>query len=84
MALCTQTFYVTAYELSHLTYHLPTGHPVRRLPFYSRLAELHFQHHDIGLMGKWNFTIMVPFADWLFGTIAPKALVDIRRHAAAR
>ena len=32
------------------------------------LRRHHTRHHDLALMGRWNFNITFPIADWLFGT----------------
>ncbi len=76
LVLITSSVYVVGYELSHLAYHLPETSIVYKLPFLKQLSELHARHHDPRLMQKWNFNVTVPLADWLFGTIAPRGLVD--------
>ncbi len=60
--------YFLCYEWLHLCYHLPEGTWVSRLPFMRILRRHHTLHHDLALMGKWNFNITFPIADWLFGT----------------
>lgn len=75
VALCflaTETLYVFIYELLHLAYHLPEGHPITRLGVLRRLAAWHTAHHDPRLMRKHNFNVTFPLADWLFRTGAPK------------
>jgi sterol desaturase/sphingolipid hydroxylase (fatty acid hydroxylase superfamily) len=82
--LLTASSYVVGYELTHLAYHLPETSLVYRLPFMRRLREHHARHHDPRLMQKWNFNVTVPLADWMFGTIAPKHLVEeLKRRPAA-
>jgi hypothetical protein len=81
LALMAMAFYVIAYELTHLTYHLPAEHPLHRLPFVAKLAEHHARHHDPAMMAKWNFNVTVPLADFILRTCAPKELVAERRAA---
>lgn len=61
--------YFLNYELLHFAYHLPPGHPVATLPGMRVLRRLHTRHHDQALMGKYNFNITYPIADWVFGTL---------------
>lgn len=72
LALATEAFYLTCYELLHLSYHLPENHPVGRLRIIRRLGAHHGRHHDPRLMRRWNLNVSIPLADWLFRTIAPK------------
>lgn len=67
----TATGYFLTYEWLHLCYHLPPGSPVGRLPGMAALRRHHTRHHDLALMGRWNFNVTFPISDWLFGTIAP-------------
>ena len=67
-ALGTEAAYIAAYELLHLAYHLTKDHPIRKLLPLEGLAEHHLRHHDLGLMGKWNFNITVPLMDMLMKT----------------
>ncbi len=72
LSVVTQASYVLAYELSHLSYHLPVRHPIRRLPLLRKLSRHHARHHDPKLMQRHNFNVTVPLADWVLGTMAPK------------
>jgi len=81
LALFTQAAYVTVYELTHLAYHLPEKHFVRSIPFINCLGEHHARHHDLGLMGRWNFNITFPLADLVLGTLASQTLVTKRKSA---
>lgn len=74
LALLTQALYVTAYELTHLAYHLPPDHPVQRIGLIRRLGEHHARHHDPALMAKWNFNVTIPLADKVLGTVAPDGI----------
>ena len=62
--------YFLNYEILHLLYHLPDGHPLGRLPLVSTLRRLHHRHHDPELMTKRNFNITYPIGDWVFRTLA--------------
>jgi sterol desaturase/sphingolipid hydroxylase (fatty acid hydroxylase superfamily) len=67
-SLMTSSLYATAYELTHLSYHLPSGHPVQRLRIIRWMSRHHARHHDPRLMQKWNFNVTVPLWDFLLGT----------------
>jgi len=60
--------YFLTYEWLHFFYHLPPDTWIGRLPFMQTLRRHHTRHHDLALMGRWNFNITFPIADWLFGT----------------
>ena len=45
------------------------SHPLARLPLLSRLRQHHMAHHDLRLMGHYNFNITFPLCDRLFGTV---------------
>jgi hypothetical protein len=64
----TAMAYFLSYEWLHFCYHLPEEHWASRLPFMPALRRHHTAHHDLSLMGKWNFNITFPICDWLFGT----------------
>jgi sterol desaturase/sphingolipid hydroxylase (fatty acid hydroxylase superfamily) len=74
--LATTSFYVTSYELSHLSYHLPEQSFIGRLKLVTVMREHHARHHDPRLMQRYNFNVTVPLGDWLFGTFAPTELVE--------
>lgn len=85
LMLLTSALYVVGYEVTHLAYHLPEDSFIGRRGFIRKLRELHAQHHDPRLMQRYNFNVTVPLGDWLFGTLAPPALIDeIRRAPTAR
>jgi len=79
LALATSGIYVLAYELSHLSYHMPEDSFVGRWSLVRLLREHHRRHHHPALMQKWNFNVTIPIFDWLHGTVAPDDLVE--RHA---
>ena len=60
--------YFLSYEWLHFSYHQPPEGWIGRLPFVATLRAHHMRHHDLALMGKWNFNITFPIADGLFGT----------------
>ena len=63
------TFYYLLYELLHLAYHLPAGHPVSRWTLVQRLRVHHQRHHDPRRMVDGNFNVSIPLFDWLLGTM---------------
>jgi hypothetical protein len=67
--VATAMGYFLTYEWLHFCYHLPLEHPVARLPLLSRLRKHHMAHHDLRLMGRYNFNITFPLCDRLFGTV---------------
>ena len=60
--------YFLTYEWLHFAYHLPPDTRVGRLPFVRGLRRHHTMHHDLSLMGRYNFNITFPICDALFGT----------------
>lgn len=72
--------YMVLYEISHLTYHLPSESFIGRLALVRVLRKHHARHHDPRLMNKWNFNVTIPLFDWLHGTIAPPELVALAEN----
>lgn len=72
--------YYGLYELVHLASHLPEHSRVLRVPGLRRLREHHRLHHDPRLMSRYNFNVVLPLADALFGTLVrrrpPRALPE--------
>lgn len=62
--------YYGIYEYIHWCWHLPRNRKIERLRIFQYLNGLHIVHHRH--MG-YNFNLVVPFADWLFGTYLPRA-----------
>jgi hypothetical protein len=60
--------YFLTYEGLHFAYHLRPDSWVGRLPFMEALRRHHTRHHDLALMGKYNFNITFPLCDWAFRT----------------
>jgi hypothetical protein len=67
--VATTLVYYLNYEWLHLAYHLPETHFIYTIPGLKFLRRLHFQHHDIKEMDKYNFNITYPVFDLLFGTL---------------
>jgi sterol desaturase/sphingolipid hydroxylase (fatty acid hydroxylase superfamily) len=70
--VATTLVYYLNYEWLHLAYHLPKTHFIYSIPALKFLRQLHFQHHDIQEMDKYNFNITYPVFDLLFGTLKSK------------
>lgn len=58
-----------SYEIFHTCEHLPETHPLARLPWISHMRRLHRIHHRRDLMQTYNFNIVFPLTDWLYGTL---------------
>jgi hypothetical protein len=65
----TATFYYLLYEVLHLAYHLPDGHPVGALGVVRRLRRHHQRHHDPRRMTAGNFNVSIPLFDWILGSV---------------
>ncbi|MGO4002857.1 SRPBCC family protein [Pseudomonas fluorescens] len=57
------------YEVFHACEHLPTDHPLSQMPWIRQMRRLHELHHRRELMQARNFNIVLPLADYLFGTL---------------
>jgi len=58
-----------AYETMHACEHLPEQHPLLKMPGLRRMRRLHELHHARELMHNFNFNIVFPLWDWLYGTL---------------
>jgi len=65
--------YFLTYEWLHMSYHLAADSWVGRLPFMAALRRHHTRHHDLALMGRYNFNITFPICDRLMGTLYREA-----------
>jgi hypothetical protein len=65
--------YFLTYEWLHFAYHLHPASWIGRLPLMGALRRHHTRHHDLSLMGKYNFNITFPICDWVFNTTWPGA-----------
>jgi len=63
---CTIFTYYCTYEYIHWCMHLPKKRRIEQLGVFYFLNGHHLLHHRN--MGK-NFNVVLPFADWLFGTL---------------
>jgi hypothetical protein len=63
--------YFLTYEWLHFAYHLHPASWVGRIGLLRALRRHHTRHHDLALMGRFNFNITFPVCDWLFGTAWP-------------
>ena len=69
-SFCVIAGYYAAYEYLHWCMHLPRSRWVERLHIFRRLNGHHILHHRyIGT----NFNVVLPFADFLFGTLLLRA-----------
>lgn len=66
--LSTTAGYFTLYEIVHLSCHLPLDHWFLKLPGLKAMHEHHRLHHHPRLMAKYNFCIVYPLFDYIFGT----------------
>jgi sterol desaturase/sphingolipid hydroxylase (fatty acid hydroxylase superfamily) len=66
--VATAMSYFLCYEWLHFSYHLPDEHWLSRTRALARLRKHHTHHHDLALMGKWNFNITFPICDAVMGT----------------
>ena len=60
--------YYLLYELFHFSSHVPASSLLLRVPFLRAMREHHRIHHDPLLMARYNFNVVLPICDWVFGT----------------
>ena len=60
--------YFLTYEWLHLAYHQPESSWVLHVPLVRGLRTYHGRHHDLGLMGRYNYNLVFPLADRVCGT----------------
>jgi hypothetical protein len=60
--------YFLTYEWLHFIYHLPETSWIGSVGIVRRMRRHHQTHHNLALMGKYNFNITFPICDALFGT----------------
>ena len=70
--VATTLAYYLNYEWLHLSYHLPETHFIYSIPGLQFLRRLHYRHHEIKVMDKYNFNITYPVFDLMFGTLKSK------------
>lgn len=61
-------FYFTLYEVVHLSCHLEEDHWWLSIPGLKAMREHHRIHHHPRLMNRYNFCIVYPLFDYIFGT----------------
>jgi hypothetical protein len=64
--------YFLLYEIFHYISHLPKHHWSFKIPFLKFIWQHHMDHHNPKLMHKYNFNIVFPLCDYLFGTFYRK------------
>ena len=60
--------YLLLYEVFHFVSHLPKESKVLKIGFFKNAWEHHRLHHTHKYMGKYNFNIVLPIFDRVFGT----------------
>jgi hypothetical protein len=70
--VATAIGYFLHYEWLHFVYHLDPTSAVARLPMVGALRRNHERHHELALMGRYNFNLTLPIFDVLLGTRAPR------------
>lgn len=68
--------YFLMYELFHWASHLPSTHPLMKIPWVNYMREHHRIHHSTRLMNKYNFCIVYPLMDIIMGTKYSGSLPD--------
>jgi len=68
--LCVSAGYYGIYEGLHWCMHVPRARWIERTRIFRVINALHLLHHKY--MG-YNFNVVLPFADWLFGTLLVRA-----------
>lgn len=61
------SLYFILYEIVHFASHLPEGHWALKLPHFAKMRKHHLHHHNPALMSKYNFNIVFPLFDKIFG-----------------
>jgi hypothetical protein len=64
--------YYLLYELFHYASHVQEGAFILRIPMLRYMREHHRLHHDPRLMARYNFNVVIPVFDWIFGTYATR------------
>jgi len=72
VALC----YYGIYETLHWYMHLPKKRKIEYKTWYRKLNGHHILHHRY--MNK-NFNVVLPFADWIFGTLIKKSPIKFNQ-----
>lgn len=67
VVFCT-CFYFALYEVVHLSCHLEEDHWWLTIPGLKAMRHHHRIHHHPRLMNRYNFCIVYPLFDYVFGT----------------
>lgn len=68
LSLGMSSSYFILYEIVHYASHLPEGHIVLKIGHFRRMRQHHLDHHNPRMMDKYNFNIVFPLFDHVFGT----------------
>ena len=60
--------YLVLYEVFHFVSHLPKDASILKIKLFKNAWEHHRLHHTHRYMGKYNFNIVIPIFDKIFGT----------------
>lgn len=72
LVLGMSAVYFLLYEFIHYASHLEENHWSLKIPHLKNMREHHLHHHNPKLMHKYNFNIVFPLCDHLFGTVYKK------------
>ena len=67
--LGTSALYFLLYEVFHYISHLPEDHAILVFPPFRHMRNHHVTHHNTQLMYRYNFNIVYPLCDVLFGSV---------------
>jgi hypothetical protein len=70
-------FYVMAYEILHWHIHCPDQFRFRHHRWFRFLIEHHRRHHN---RSNINYNVVLPVADWMFGTLSYRDLTPEPEH----
>lgn len=68
--------YYGVYEFIHWCMHLPKRRRIEYKSWYKKLNGHHLLHHRY--MYK-NYNVVLPFADWLFGTLLSRSPINFKQ-----
>lgn len=66
--------YLIAYEVLHEAMHQPDNFPLKHHWWFRWLIEHHRRHH---LWVKTNYNVVLPLADWMFGTLSFRSMPQL-------
>lgn len=68
LSLGMSSTYFILYEIVHYASHLPEGHWALKVGHFRRMRQHHLDHHNPRMMDRFNFNIVFPLFDHVFGT----------------